>query len=80
MMKKYVGTKLIQAKPMAYKEYCLHKYGNFEPKGELTEINEFSEGYLVQYEGGYQSWSPKGVFEKAYAEVDLEKWEFVNVK
>ena len=25
------------------------------------------EGYMVVYEDGYQSWSPKNVFEKAYA-------------
>ena len=28
--------------------------------------NELVEGYGVKYEDGYQSWSPKDVFEKAY--------------
>jgi len=27
---------------------------------------EGKEGYAVKYEDGYQSWSPKNVFEKAY--------------
>ena len=29
------------------------------------------DGYKVVYEGGYESWSPKDVFEKAYHEVDV---------
>lgn len=28
------------------------------------------EGYLVRYEDGYQSWSPKEVFDKAYKPAD----------
>lgn len=32
--------------------------------------NPNDEGYLVEYEGGYQSWSPKDVFEKDYRECD----------
>ena len=31
-----------------------------------VENRETSEGYLVEYEGGYRSWSPKEVFDKAY--------------
>lgn len=34
---------------------------NLTSKGEYGE-----EGYLVEYENGYQSWSPKEVFDKAY--------------
>ena len=29
------------------------------------------DGYKVVYEGGYESWSPKDVFEKAYHEVGV---------
>ena len=28
------------------------------------------EGYLIQYEDGYRSWSPKEVFDKAYRPAD----------
>ena len=31
-----------------------------------SENSDEEEGYLVQYEDGYQSWSPKSTFEKAY--------------
>ena len=34
---------------------------------EMTK--EEKEGYLVEYEDGYRSWSPKEVFEKAYMQV-----------
>ena len=62
-MKKYIGTKMIQAKPMNRGEY--NKYRGWEiPSNE----NPTDEGYLVKYEDGYESWSPKGVFEKAYRE------------
>jgi len=28
--------------------------------------NSHGEGYLVEYDGGYQAWSPKAVFDAAY--------------
>lgn len=62
-MKKYIGTKMIQAKPMNRGEY--NKYRGWEiPSNE----NPTDEGYLVKYEDGYESWSPKEVFENAYRE------------
>lgn len=61
--KTYVGTKMIQAKSMNLGEY--NKYRGWEiPLNE----NSTDEGYLVKYEDGYESWSPKEVFEKAYRE------------
>lgn len=61
--KTYIGTKMIQAKPMNRLEY--NKYRGWDiPKDE----NPTDEGYLVKYEDGYESWSPKEVFEKAYRE------------
>lgn len=36
-----------------------------------SRINE--PGYLVEYGGGYMSWSPKDVFESGYASVDTPK-------
>lgn len=61
-MKKYLGTKLVTAKPMTRvdAEALLGKSIN-PAKQEYSD-----EGYLVRYEDGYQSWSPKEVFDKAY--------------
>ena len=64
-MKKYIGTKIIEAEPMsrgAYNEYR----GWTIPADE----NPADEGYLVRYPDGYESWSPKPVFEEAYRQTD----------
>ena len=60
-MDKYIGTKMIEAKPMDRGEY--NKYRGWQiPEGE----NPADEGYLVRYQDGYESWSPKRQFEEAY--------------
>ena len=64
-MKKYVGTKMIEAKQMnrgAYNDY----------RGWKIPLDEdpADEGYLVKYSDGYESWSPKKQFEKAYRECE----------
>lgn len=60
-MKSYIGTKMIEAKPMDRGEY--NKYRGWQiPEGE----NPADEGYLVRYQDGYESWSPKKQFEEAY--------------
>lgn len=52
-MEKYIGVKVIEAEPMvAEKAYGKHGIDD--------------EGYKVKYEDGYESWSPKDVFESAY--------------
>ena len=64
-MKKYIGTKVIMAKPMSRGEY--NKYRGWTiPENENPE----DEGYFVKYPDGYESWSPKEVFEKAYRAFD----------
>lgn len=60
-MIKYVGTKELRARPMTRGEYNEHR-GWKIPENENPE----DLGYLVQYEDGYVSWSPKETFEKAY--------------
>ena len=56
-MKKYIGTKSIEAEPCkAWKDTKLHKAGE--------------DGYKVRYPDGYESWSPKDVFEEAYRPTD----------
>lgn len=64
-MKKYIGTKEVKAMPMTLGEY-IEKSGRnpYENDGKKHGNNE--EGYLVEYPDGYQSWSPKDVFDKAY--------------
>ena len=61
-MKKYIGTKTIEAEPMtmgaAYEAGLL--------RGKPDEEYSTHMGYHVKYEDGYESWSPKLVFEKAY--------------
>lgn len=60
-MEKYIGTKMIEAKPMNRGEYNKYRGWNI-PEGENPE----DEGYLVKYQDGYESWSPKKQFEEAY--------------
>lgn len=60
-MEMYVGTKTLFAKPMTLGEYNLHR-GWTIPDNENPE----ALGYLVEYDDGYQSWSPKKQFEEAY--------------
>lgn len=55
-MKKYIGCKMIEAEPCkAWKNTDNNKIGD--------------EGYKLRYPDGYESWSPKEVFEKAYMQV-----------
>lgn len=63
-MEKYIGTKQIKAEPMTRGVYAVRCGRNsiLTDKGESAE----DAGYLVRYEDGYESWSPKDVFEKAY--------------
>lgn len=72
-MEKFIGTKVVNAKPMTRQEYN-------DIRGWTLPLDEngADEGYLVEYVdggqtnhpnfAGYISWSPKAVFEKAYQE------------
>lgn len=60
-MNTFIGTKMIEAKPMSRGEYNEHR-GWKIPENE----NPADEGYLVLYKDGYVSWSPKKQFEDAY--------------
>lgn len=64
-MKQYIGTKLIKAEP-AYR--C---DGKIYPKsGAYPRSMNLEDGYKVCYPDGYESWSPKAVFEEAYRPAD----------
>lgn len=67
-MKHYIGCKLVEAEPA------------LRINGEVVQQEEdyidippeatVEEGYCVRYPDGYESWSPKKVFEKSYFQVD----------
>ena len=70
-MQTYIGTKVINAKPMNRQEY-----NDFRGWELPSDEDGSDEGYLVEYVdggqanteqyAGYVSWSPKDVFERAY--------------
>lgn len=69
-MKQYIGAKIVQAWP-CYR--VTTKNGNiaYANLGDVvTTGGKIEDGYRVQYEDGYLSWSPKDVFEKAYRPTD----------
>lgn len=74
-MKKYIGTKQIEAEPMTLGE--AHNRGFIQIKRAFKDGERDNDGYHVHYEDGYESWSPKDVFEKAYkcAETFLDRLE-----
>lgn len=60
IMQKFIGTKLIEAEPCpAWKDAGGHKIGD--------------PGYKVLYSDGYESWSPKDVFEQAYLPLTINE-------
>ena len=64
-MKNYIGTKEVQAEPITLGEFIeKFKRSPYESDPRMHDNNE--QGYLVKYEDGYQSWSPKETFEKSY--------------
>lgn len=73
-MKKYIGTKQVSAEPMNLGEFIRQTGRNpYANSAYMHDDNE--EGYIVEYEDGYRSWSPKEVFESAYkvAETFLDR-------
>ena len=60
-MKKYIGTKRLEAKQMTRGDY--NKYRGWTiPENE----NPDDEGYLIKDSDGYESWSPKKQFDDVY--------------
>lgn len=74
-LKQYTGTKAVKARPMTMGEAYERKL--LKEGRRPSECETDKAGYLVEYEGGYQSWSPKDVFEVAYkpSETFLERLE-----
>ena len=72
-MKQYIGTKIIHAEP-AFRVSGLDKKNIVYPKPcpvPLGKENEdWEDGYKVIYPDGYESWSPRDVFEAVYRETN----------
>lgn len=75
-MNRFIGTKVILAKPMTRAEYCAFR--GWQVPGDE---NGHDQGHLVEYEpdgkpnveghAGYVSWTPKHAFDAAYRECPL---------
>lgn len=66
-MKTYIGTKIIEAAPAIRMGGKVYDANETIPRSmKLVE-----EGYKVRYQDGYESWSPKDVFERAYLELTV---------
>lgn len=63
-MEKYIGTKIIEAEPAYRIDGKVYALSTPVPRSMNRE-----EGYKVHYSDGYESWSPKDVFEAAYLPV-----------
>lgn len=73
-MPKYIGTKLVRAVPahrfwMSDGEEVIVPHSEERPQ-KVANAVACEDGYKVVYEDGYESWSPKEVFEKAYRRTD----------
>ena len=67
-MRQYIGTKLIEA------ESANRVDGKIQPANWPVPNDALVEpGYKVRYPDGYESWSPKEVFERAYLPVEVNK-------
>lgn len=66
-MKQYIGTKLIEAEPaLRYAD------GTIAPINAPVRLDEpVKYGYKVRYADGYESFSPQGVFERAYLPLEV---------
>ena len=64
-MDKYIGTKIVSAEP------ATRIYGKvIQPDSWPVPIGSKPEaGYKVVYSDGYESWSPKKIFDEAYHKV-----------
>lgn len=61
-MDQYIGTKIIEAAPAVRKGGKVYDLTWPIPRS----IEPEEPGYRVRYQDGYESWSPKDVFERAY--------------
>jgi hypothetical protein len=56
----YIGTKIVNAE-----ECSKHHFESYH-RSNVSFLHNDQPGYIVIYEDGYKSWSPKEVFERCY--------------
>lgn len=61
----YIGTKIVKASPM--------NLNDFQVKMGKTVTENDAPGYIVEYEDGYESWSPAPVFERSYRRISIQE-------
>lgn len=76
-MRQYIGTKIIEAEPafrmkdeFSPNGYKIYPADSIAIPPESLAGEGIEEGYRVCYADGYESWSPKEVFEEAYRPTD----------
>lgn len=72
-MKTYSCNKIVKAEPMTLGFFEATRNRKIYPNADDTEYDANAEGYLVKYEDGYESWSPKAVFEAGYRCIETAK-------
>lgn len=71
-MKKYIGTKIVEAEKAFKVGDVIYSNENNEIDAFMLADGEVAQmGYKMRYPDGYESFSPKAVFEKAYLPVDV---------
>lgn len=70
-MEQYIGMKIVEAEP-AYrcKDVRDKVVITTNPAEAFPNYPSVEVGYRVRYQDGYESWSPKDVFEEAYRSTD----------
>ena len=67
-MKKYIGTKQVEAEPMTMGE--AYKRNLLQTGRVPNDSEKDNPGFYVRYQDGYESWSPAEPFCKAYKIAD----------
>ena len=67
-MKKYIGTKQVEAEPMTMGE--AYKRNLLQTGRVPNDSEKDNPGFYDRYQDGYESWSPAETFNKAYKLAD----------
>lgn len=67
-MKKFIGTKQVEAEPMTMGE--AYKRNLLQTGRVPNDSEKDNPGFYVRYQDGYESWSPAETFNKAYKLAD----------
>ena len=67
-MKKYIGTKQVEAEPMTMGE--AYKRNLLQTGRVPNDSEKDNPGFYVRYQDGYESWAPAETFCKAYKLAD----------